>query len=75
MPDSVGKRKRRDITARKAAAREERRLARAARRKDREAGLIEAGPPIGPPEQSEFLPSNVESRDRETEEAPETAET
>jgi hypothetical protein len=45
------------VTARKAAAREERRLARAARRKDREAGLIEAGPPIGPAEQSEWLPS------------------
>jgi hypothetical protein len=56
MPDSAGKRKRRDVTAKKAAAREERRLARAARRKDREAGLIEAGPPIGPAEQSEWLP-------------------
>ena len=55
MPDSMGKRKRRDVTARKAAAREERRVARAARKKDREAGLIEAGPPIGPAEQSEFL--------------------
>ena len=56
MPDSLGKRKRRDVTARKAAAREERRVARAARRKDREAGLIEAGPPIGPAEQQEWLP-------------------
>ncbi len=56
MPDSFGKRQRRDVTAKKAAAREERRLARAARKKDREAGLIEAGPPIGPAEQSEFLP-------------------
>jgi hypothetical protein len=55
MPDSVGKRKRRDITARKHAAREERRVARAGRKKDREAGLIEPGPPIGPAEQSEFL--------------------
>ena len=55
MPDSVGKRKRRDVTARKHAAREERRVARAGRKKDREAGIIEAGPPIGPPEQSEFL--------------------
>lgn len=55
MPDSVGKRKRRDVTARKAAAREERRLARASRKKDREAGLIEPGPPIGPAEQSEWL--------------------
>jgi hypothetical protein len=57
MPDSVGKRKRRDVTARKAVAREERRVARAARRKDREAGLIEPGSPIGPAEQSEWLPN------------------
>jgi hypothetical protein len=56
MPDSVGKRKRRDITAKKLAAREERRVARATRKKDREAGLIEPGPPIGPAEQSEWLP-------------------
>ena len=55
MPDSVGKRKRRDVTARKHAAREERRVARAGRKKDREAGLIEPGPPIGPAEQSEWL--------------------
>jgi hypothetical protein len=60
MPDSMGKRKRRDVTARKHAAREERRVARAARRKDREAGLIEPGPPIGPAEQSEWLPSAEE---------------
>ena len=55
MPDSMGKRKRRDVTARKHAAREERRVARAGRKKDREAGLIEPGPPIGPAEQSEWL--------------------
>jgi hypothetical protein len=68
MPDSVGKRKRRDVTARKHAAREERRLARASRKKDREAGLIEPGPPIGEAEQSEWL------REPQAEEA-ETAET
>jgi hypothetical protein len=55
MPDSMGKRKRRDVTARKHAAREERRVARAGRKKDREAGIIEPGPPIGPAEQAEFL--------------------
>jgi hypothetical protein len=55
MPDSIGKRKRKDVNAKKAAAREERRLARAERRRDREAGLIEPGPPIGPAEQSEWL--------------------
>ena len=63
MPDSLGKRKRRDVTARKAAAREERRVARAARRRDREAGLIEAGPPIGPAEQQEWLPGRDEEED------------
>ncbi|HEU4356810.1 MAG TPA: hypothetical protein VFT27_14570 [Actinomycetota bacterium] len=46
MPDSVGKRQRRDAKAKKAAAREDRRLARAKRQADREAGLIEAGTPI-----------------------------
>lgn len=68
MPDSVGKRKRRDVTARKHAAREERRVARASRKKDREAGLIEPGPPIGEAEQSEWL------RDPPGEEAAEAAE-
>ena len=63
MPDSVGKRKRRDVTARKHAAREERRVARAGRKKDREAGLIEPGPPIGPAEQSEFLVVEPEADD------------
>lgn len=48
-------------------AREERRVARAARRKDREAGLIEAGPPIGPAEQSEWLPSREPSDGSEEE--------
>ena len=61
MPESVGKRKRRDATARKAAGREERRVARAARRKDRQAGLIEPGPPIVPAEQSEWLPARGDS--------------
>jgi hypothetical protein len=56
MPDSYGKRARRDANAKKAAAREERRVARAQRRTDREAGLIEKGVPIGPAEQAEFLP-------------------
>ena len=46
MPDSFGKRARRDVKARKAQAREERRLARNRRREDRAAGIIEAGPPI-----------------------------
>jgi hypothetical protein len=60
MPDSFGKRARRDANAKKAAAREERRLARAQRRTDREAGLIEKGVPIGQAEQAEFLPDAEE---------------
>jgi hypothetical protein len=50
MPDSVGKRQRRDAKAKKAAAREDRRLARAKRQADRDAGLIESGTPIEPSE-------------------------
>lgn len=46
MPESYGKRQRQTAKASKAAAREERRLARAQRNADREAGLIEAGTPI-----------------------------
>jgi hypothetical protein len=65
MPDSMGKRQRRDANAKKAAAREERRVARAARRRDREAGLIESGPPIGPAEQQEWLPSAEELAEAE----------
>lgn len=60
MPDSYGKRARRDANAKKAVAREERRVARAQRRTDREAGLIEKGVPIGPAEQAEFLPDAEE---------------
>jgi len=46
MPDSFGKRQRQNVKQRKAAAREERRVARAQRDADREAGLIETGTPI-----------------------------
>jgi len=46
MPDSAGKRQRREKKARKAAPVEARRLARAKRREDRAAGLIDAGAPI-----------------------------
>ncbi|MGH2527869.1 MAG: hypothetical protein ACRDH0_00765 [Actinomycetota bacterium] len=50
MPDSFGKRQRREVKAKKAAAREERRAARTQRRADRAAGLIEQGSPIAPAE-------------------------
>ncbi len=66
MPDSFGKRARRDVKARKAVAREERRLARAQRREDRAAGLIDAGPPIAPSEDEAFGPQpGLVERDRE----------
>lgn len=46
MPDSYGKRQRREAKAKKAAAREDRRVARAKRDADRAAGLIPEGTPI-----------------------------
>jgi hypothetical protein len=55
MPDSMGKRQRRDAKAKKAAVREERRAARAKRREDRAAGLIEPGTPIAPTEDLSYL--------------------
>ena len=65
MPDSFGKRQRRDAKAKKAVAREERRVARNQRRADRAAGVLEPGPPVGPPEQSEFLPSALDGEPAE----------
>jgi hypothetical protein len=53
MPETFGKRQRKDVKAKKAAAAEERRLARAQRRKDREAGLIEPGTPLATAEEIE----------------------
>jgi hypothetical protein len=61
MPDSYGKRQRRDANQKKAAAREERRMARAQRKRDREAGLIERGVPIGPAEQIEWVEADVQA--------------
>lgn len=55
MPDSMGKRQRRDAKAKKAVVREERRQARAKRREDRAAGLIEPGTPIEPSEDLSYL--------------------
>jgi hypothetical protein len=73
MPDSLGKRQRRDANAKKAAAREERRVARNARRRDREAGLIEPGPPLGDPEQAEWLPTRAELEASEAADAEDAA--
>jgi hypothetical protein len=53
MPETFGKRQRREVSSKKAAAREERRLERAKRKQDRDAGVIEAGPPLGDPFEAE----------------------
>jgi len=55
MPESVGKRMRRDAKAKKAVAREERRVARNQRREDRAAGIIEPGTPIEASEDLSYL--------------------
>jgi hypothetical protein len=52
MPESYGKRQRNQVKAKKANAKEERRLARNQRRADREAGVLEPGPGEGPPNDS-----------------------
>ena len=52
MPDSMGKRQRRDVKARKAAAREGRRVARNQRREDRASGVVDSQAPdqwLAPP--------------------------
>jgi hypothetical protein len=64
MPESYGKRQRSQVKAKKATAREERRLARNQRRADREAGVLEPGPGEGPPNDSiELAPREVASND------------
>src|SRR4029453_3608823 len=64
MPETFGKRQRKDVKDRKAAAAEQRRLARAQRRRGREAGRMEAGPPVATPEEVEQalygVPDSVE---------------
>jgi len=49
MPESFGKRQRREVKAKKAAAREDRRVARNQRKDDRAAGIIPRGPEEGEP--------------------------
>jgi hypothetical protein len=64
MPDSFGKRQRREVNAKKAAAREERRLDRAKRKQDRADGVLESGPPLGDPFEVEPLEENEQNSDR-----------
>jgi len=71
MPESFGKRQRQTGKAKKAAAREERRLARAQRDADRQAGLIEAGTPIEPSEPA-ALGLDVEREPRPSEDKAES---
>jgi hypothetical protein len=49
MPESYGKRQRKQVRGRKASAREERRIARNQRKAAREAGLLPGGPGEGEP--------------------------
>ncbi|HLB62348.1 MAG TPA: hypothetical protein VJN50_06415 [Actinomycetota bacterium] len=66
MPDSFGKRQRREVKAKKAAAREERRVARNQRRQDRAAGILQEGAPVADlADESEDL--GLDSRDDENE--------
>jgi hypothetical protein len=61
MPETFGKRQRREVSAKKAAAREERRLDRAKRKQDRADGLLEAGPPLGDPFEAEPFEPEVDA--------------
>jgi hypothetical protein len=70
MPESFGKRQRHDAKAKKAAAREERRLARNQRRADREAGVLAPGPGEGPPNDS----VDIAMREAASSEEPEASE-
>jgi hypothetical protein len=73
VPETFGKRQRENVKQRKAAAREERRVARAQRKSDREAGLIEAGPPIQANEPDDLPPvRGVEDEESTAEEGAST---
>lgn len=72
MPDTYGKRQRQNVKAKKAAEREERRVARNQRREDRAGdGQSRHGPPVDEAEQAGSIdaqPGDLEpSRDGETE--------
>jgi|FLYK01.1.fsa_nt_gi hypothetical protein len=60
MPDSYGKRQRRNVKARKAAAKEQRRLARHERRSARAAGLHVDPPGVGEDDEDPRFPPSDE---------------
>lgn len=61
MPETFGKRQRNSVKVQKAAAREERRVARKRRRANREAGLPEDYDPEASPEADDGLPQEQAS--------------
>lgn len=68
MPESYGKKQRRNVKAKKQAARDERRLARAKRKSDREAGLIAPGSPIQATDPEDLALTPLPSGEAESEE-------
>jgi len=73
MPESFGKRQRREVKAKKAVAREQRRVARNERRQDRSTGAIDEqaeGVAIGPPGHEGIVDAPPDAGDAETD--PET---
>jgi hypothetical protein len=67
MPDSAGKRQRREVKAKKAAAIEERRLARAQRRDERAQGIREPGTVIEPSDDPMYRPTPADASDTSVE--------
>ena len=74
MPESYGKRQRNQVKAKKATAKEERRLARNQRRADREAGVLEPGPGEGPPNDSVDLATRETGSNQKPESSEEDSE-
>jgi hypothetical protein len=64
MPDSFGKRARREVNAKNAASREARRIARNQRKKDRAAGIDVPPPGLEDEAREESLDDHVEPEER-----------
>jgi hypothetical protein len=61
LPDSYGKRRRNQVKAKKATARDERRVARNERRARRAAGIFDEEPPMSDSEEEAGLPDEAEA--------------